>query len=350
MNKKRDESLEEELMSEEGETRARTTLTQHDPNQNNEKPKAKNIKSTFMRLFRYSLHYKQWLLLANFGMLISSGGMVILPLLCGSIIDHIKEGESLKMDSLKFLGLSVVMAIFSALRGYCFNLLGEKIVRDLRKELFAALIKKDVSYYDKNKTGELISRLTSDVSIVESAASDNISILLRNLIQFLGSLVFLFVISWQLTSLIVVITPIITFVVFFVVRILKKLKKEYQNNLAFANSLANEVFGNIRVVKSFSNEGTECFNYEHLLEKTYTTGRKQAFFYGIMLLVMTLCLNLLILSILYFGGELSIKGELTIGNLASFVLYTVTLTAGFASVSGIINQIVSALGVCERLF
>ena len=94
----------------------------------------------------------------------------------------------------------------------------------------------------------------------------------------------------------------------------------------------------------------ESHNFDHLLENTYKTGKKQALFYGVMLLVMTLFGNFLILSILYFGGELTIEGHLTIGNLTSFVLYTVTLTIGFASVSGIVNQIVSALGVCERLF
>lgn len=82
------------------------------------------------------------------------------------------------------------------------------------------------------------------------------------------------------------------------------------------------------------------------MNKTYSTGRKRAAIYAIMLLTMTLFGNFLILSILYYGGKLTIDGELTIGDLASFVLYTVTLTVGFASVSGIINQIVSAIGVC----
>lgn len=86
-------------------------------------------------------------------------------------------------------------------------------------------MKKDISYYDKNKTGELISRLTSDVSTVEGAASDNISILLRNLIQFFGSLVFLYVISWQLTTFIIIVTPIISFAIIAIIRISKRLKK-----------------------------------------------------------------------------------------------------------------------------
>ena len=84
--------------------------------------------------------------------------------------------------------------------------------------------------------------------------------------------------------------------------------------------------------------------------KTYEIGKKKALLYAIMLLVMTLFANFLILSILYFGGDLTINGELSIGDLASYVLYTVTLTIGFASVSGILNQIVSALGVCECIF
>lgn len=145
------------------------------------------------------------------------------------------------------------MAVFSAIRGFGFNLLGELVVRDLRQELFSKLVEKDIAYYDKNKTGELISRLTSDVTVVESAASDNLSMLLRNLLQFFGSLFFLFLISWKLTVLIIILTPIISFSILFIIRILKKYQKEYQNNLAFANALANEVFGNIRVVKSFAN-------------------------------------------------------------------------------------------------
>lgn len=179
---------------------------------------------------------------------------------------------------------------------------------DMRKDLFTKLVGKDISYYDQNKTGELISRLTSDITVVQSAASDNLSMLIRNLLQFLGSLVFLFIISWKLTTLIIILTPIISFAMLFIIKIMKKYSKEYQNNLAFANSLANEVFGNIRVVKSFSTQNIEYNNYSELLLKTYTTGKKKALLYAIMLLSMTLFGNGLILSILYFGGELTISG------------------------------------------
>jgi len=114
--------------------------------------------------------------------------------------------------------------------------------------------------------------------------------------------------------------------------------------------LATEVFGNIRVVRSFSNENLESRNYSELLDKVYKTGRKKNFFYGIMLLITTIFANVLILIILYFGGKLVIDDELTIGDLTSFVLYTITLTIGFASISGILNQTISAIGICEHIF
>lgn len=83
-----------------------------------------------------------------------------------------------------------------------------------------------------------------------------------------------------------------------------------------------------------------------MLNQTYDTGKKKHFYYGIMLLITTVFANALILIILYFGGQLVIDGELSIGDLTSFVLYTITLTIGFASISGIINQAISALGIC----
>ena len=133
-------------------------------------------------------------------------------------------------------------------------MLGEKIQISMRQELFDKIIEKDVSYYDKTKTGELLSRLGNDIATVYSVCSDNLSMIVRNFLQFLGSLLFLWVISWKLTLFIIVITPIISFGLLFLFKVIKKYQKEYSNSLAFATSLATEVFSNIRVVRSFANE------------------------------------------------------------------------------------------------
>jgi ATP-binding cassette subfamily B protein len=128
------------------------------------------------------------------------------------------------------------------------------VMFDLRTDLFSKLVAKDINYYDVNKSGELISRLTSDIGVVQSAASDNISMLLRSLVQFVGSLIFLWFISWKLTLFMLIATPVFSVFILLFIKSMKKYKKIYQDNLAKANSLASEVFGNIRVVKSFSTE------------------------------------------------------------------------------------------------
>lgn len=158
-------------------------------------------------------------------MVISSLGSVALPLVCGMIIDDIKEGVSLGKHSMFLLGLTLILAVSSAIRGYLFNLLGEKVMMLLRLDLFKNLMEKDINYYDVHKSGELVSRLTSDIGVVENAASDNISMFLRSIIQLIGSVAFLWFISWPLTLCIVIATPIISILLLLIVRVAKRLKK-----------------------------------------------------------------------------------------------------------------------------
>jgi ABC-type multidrug transport system fused ATPase/permease subunit len=240
----------------EDEVRTRSSLMEHDPNKEKEVRKAKNAGKTFKRLFGYTWRNRPLLLVANLSLLVSSGCMVLLPMMCGQMVDSIRERGDLVAGSIRFILLTVVMAVFSAARGFTFNMLGEKIQVSMRQELFDRIIEKDISYYDRTKTGELLSRLGNDIATVYSVCSDNLSMLIRNLLQFIGSLAFLWVISWKLTTFIIVLTPIISFVILLVIKIIKKYQKEYSNNLAFATSLATEVFGNIRVVRSFANEAT----------------------------------------------------------------------------------------------
>lgn len=166
------------------------------------------------------------------------------------------------------------MAVSSSIRGYSFNVIGEKVMILLRLDLFKNLIEKDINYYDINKSGELVSRLTSDIGVVQNAASDNLSMFLRNVIQLFGSLAFLWVISWPLTVCILIATPLISIILLLIVRVLKRLKKEYQDKLAKANSLATEIFGNVRIVKSFATENKEYKHYDDLISKTYEVGKK----------------------------------------------------------------------------
>lgn len=123
--------------------------------------------------------------------------------------------------------MGVVSSVFSFIRTYAFDLLGERVMLMLRSELFTSFLGKDVEFYDTNKSGELMSRITSDTTIVQNAASDSISVLVRNVIQFIGSFVILWVITYELTLIMfAIVPPLVITIALFIVRF-KKYSKEY---------------------------------------------------------------------------------------------------------------------------
>lgn len=216
--------------------------------------------------------------------------------------------------------------------------------------MFDSILFKDIEFYDKNKTGELLSRISNDISTVYSVCTDNISIFMQSSLQLLGSLALLWFLSWKLTLFIIVLTPLVTLIIFRLIKKMKDIQKQYSNNVAFSTALATEVFSNIRVVRSFSNEMVESRNYGGLLGKVFSTGRRKHMLSGIMVLIITFFINVLLMVVLYFGGRLVIDGQLSIGDLTSFVLYSISLTISFSSVSGTVNRFISAIGISEQLF
>ncbi len=126
---------------------------EHDPNKDKEVRKAKNAGKTFRRLFGYTWKNKSLVFVANFSLVISSGCMVLLPLLCGQMVNSINNHDDLMGGAFKFVILTLVMAVFSASRGFTFNMLGEKIQVLMRQELFDKIVEKDIAYYDKTKSG-----------------------------------------------------------------------------------------------------------------------------------------------------------------------------------------------------
>ncbi|XP_051912531.1 ABC transporter B family member 1-like [Hippocampus zosterae] len=306
--------------------------------------------ATLRRLLSYSMRSKGLLVLGFIGMLVNAAGSVYMPYLCGDIIDTISTHSNLLPQMVRFMALTGLMFVFGGCRGLCFNLLGERVMLDLRKELFAALVQKDIHFYDVNKSGDLTSRLASDISVVQSAASDNLSILARNLLQFMGSLVLLWLISWKMTVLILCMAPIISGCFIYLGKKLKEAKKKYQDKLAHANSLATEIFGNIRTVRAFACEEKECKEFDRRMAEVYSYGRISSIIYGGFIVLMTVMGNGVIMAVLWYGGHLVAINELSIGELTSYVLYAITLSINLTSVTSSVNEFLTASGVMETIF
>ena len=311
--------------------------------------------STYRRLLNYTFQNWGLVIIGNTGLIINSLSQIIIPYLCGEIITVITSQQdnprqALKTVAIEFLILNGIGSIAGFVRGLCYSLTGERIIKNLRNDLFSSLIDKDIGFYDMKKAGDLMSRLSSDTTVVQASASDNISIIIRNIIQTIGSFAILWILSWRLTIVLFLAIPMVVICVTIFAKSYKGLTKAYQTSVAESGVVASEAFGNIRVVKSFSKENKETKQHYDRMCKTYAIGRKRAWTFGIFVGVVSLIANGTILSVLWFGGEMVINQEMNVGDLASFILYTVTLAVSLLSVNGAMTSIITSIGAAEQIF
>lgn len=166
----------------------------------------------------------------------------------------------------------IIGGIFTVIRGWCFGLIGERIVRNIRVSLFEKITTLDISFFDENNTGDLVSRLTSDTAAIQSCLSVNVSIGLRSLAQVFISIIILGLMSWKLTLVLLGIVPILLLVSVGYGRYTKKLSKDYQDALAAAAESASESMSNARIMRAYSSEEMETSRYKNKIEISYMKG------------------------------------------------------------------------------
>jgi len=324
-------------------------------NINNTNPSKKEKNPGFFRLYwrivKLSLEYKILFFLANLGVLVTAFTQTSIPFICGKIIDSINRKDSSDLFDLcyKFIIVALITGVFGFLKGFCYDLLASRVVRDLRLKLFEKLIHKDVEFYDNTRTGDLVSRIGSDITVINNSASENFSLIIKNFFTFCISFGILFFLNSKLTLYILVVVPPIVISVMFFRKYFRRLSKDYQNSIADSSALAAEIFGNIRVVKSFSTERKECKKYFEKVDFSYTVAYKKALISGVLSLVITLFAYLAVLFVLWIGGLEVLNGKMTSGELSSFILYTITLSSSVISF-GKVNQVINATAVSEKIF
>lgn len=199
----------------------------------------------------------------------------------------------------------IVGGFFTFIRGWLYTLIGERLVARLRKDLFEHIIRQDIQFFDQNKTGELMNRLASDTTVIQSCLSVNVSLGLRSAMQILISLILLFVTSWKLTLVMISVIPVLIVFVRIYGKYTKKLTKAYQDALGRAADTGSESIASSRVVKSFASEDYECERYFKDITLSYEAGAKKARAYGGFSGAMFFVANTVILVVVYYGKEYS---------------------------------------------
>ncbi|XP_058547616.1 ABC-type oligopeptide transporter ABCB9 [Neofelis nebulosa] len=246
--------------------------------------------------------------------------------------------------------LSAISSFAAGIRGGIFTLIFARLNIRLRNRLFRSLVSQEMSFFDENRTGDLISRLTSDTTMVSDLVSQNINIFLRNTVKVTGVVVFMFSLSWQLSLVTFMGFPIIMMVSDIYGRYYKRLSKEVQNALARASSTAEETISAMKTVRSFANEEEEAEVYSRKLQQVYKLNRKEAAAYTYYVWGSGLTLLVVQVSILYYGGHLVISGQMTSSNLISFIIYEFVLGDCMESVGSVYSGLMQGVGAAEKVF
>ena len=253
---------------------------------------------------------------AAFALLISVTCALAQPFFFGKIIDACSDSDSDNDDTspqekhhilngyvLTLFIIFVIGGIFTFIRGWLYTLIGERIVARLRKDLFEHIIRQDIQFFDQNKSGELMNRLSSDTTVIQSCLSVNVSLGLRASMQVVVSLLLLFITSWRLTLVMISVIPVLIICVRIYGRYTKRLTKAYQDALGRAADTGSETIGSSRIVKSFASEDYECERYFKDITTSYHAGAQKAKANGGFSGMMFFVANTVILVVVYYGNN-----------------------------------------------
>lgn len=275
------------------------------------------------------------------------------PQLIREIVDGVLEGGG--RDAVdRWAGLLLVLfaftAVLTAVRMYLFTVAGERIVTDLRARLYASLVRQEIGFFDTHRTGELTNRLAADTTVVQNAATVNISMLLRYLITSLGAIGILAWTSWRLTLVMLALVPVAVIGALFYGRIARKLSRQVQDALARATEVSEETLGGIRTVRAFAREDAESARYAGRVEESFGLARRRARFDAIFGAIAAFAGYGAISGVLWYGGLLLAEGSLTMGELTSFLLYTFTVAFAIGALGSLWQDFQRAIGASERVF
>eukprot|EP00633_Aureoumbra_lagunensis_P007156 CAMPEP_0197311084 /NCGR_PEP_ID=MMETSP0891-20130614/9606_1 /TAXON_ID=44058 ORGANISM="Aureoumbra lagunensis, Strain CCMP1510" /NCGR_SAMPLE_ID=MMETSP0891 /ASSEMBLY_ACC=CAM_ASM_000534 /LENGTH=623 /DNA_ID=CAMNT_0042797031 /DNA_START=181 /DNA_END=2052 /DNA_ORIENTATION=+ len=297
---------------------------------------------------------------ATICLFIGLAAQLALPTLFGEMVDaiadnnddksHAERMRALREAFLNLVGLLLLSLILTAIRAYVFNSSGEKVVARMRKNLFLAIIRQDMTWFDDQRTGDLISRLSSDTTKVQTAATESISMLLRSVAYALISLGLLFFTSWRLALVAIAVIPLVLIFCAIAVAQIKKLSAKYQTALADATHIAQEALANIRICRSFAAESYEFSVYKTKVQASLKIGLKRAAVNACFVTSLLATGFISCLAVLYYGGTLVITGSMSVGQLIAFIIYLLGIAESAGVLAGLIASVQDAIGATIKIF
>ncbi|MGF7208556.1 ATP-binding cassette subfamily B protein [Skermanella aerolata] len=253
-------------------------------------------------------------------------------------------------------GLLVMLAVICILaastygRFYLVSWIGERVVADLRRAVFDHVVKLSPSFFESTRTGEVLSRLTTDTTVLQVVVGSTVSIALRNMLLLIGGSVMLLFTSAKLTGLVFLVVPLVVFPIVIFGRKVRKLSRESQDRIADVGSFVDEALGAIRTVQAYGHENAERRNFADRVEGAFDVAVQRVRTRAALTVIVIVLVFTAIGTILWVGGHDVLAGRLSAGDLSAFVFYAVVVAGSVGAISEVVGDLQRAAGATERLF
>ena len=318
-------------------------------------PSAKSSSSLgpLAQLLRLVKPYQGRFWLAAVALFVSSGMGLVYPYAARQAVDDAlahKSMTDLNRLATLLIVVAVVQSVFIWIRHYEMSWLGEKVVADLRVSVFQRLLQLPPSWFHARHTGEIMSRLSSDVTVIDGLVGTELSLALRHGVTLIGGVGMLFYSNWKLTLyMLAVVPPLMVFVVLFGRRV-RQMSRAVQDRHAQTSTRVEEVVSAMQTVQAFVREPTENATYRGNISAAFDASLHLIRWRATMFSVVMLAVSVAMAVILWIGGSAVVRGELTGGELTSFLLYTVMVAASVGALASLAGALQRAAGATERIF
>jgi len=324
-------------------------------------PRVKNENQTTLsfsalnwrRLFAYLKPYRGRMAAAILALLISSGFGLGFPLVIVRLLDSVTKANNyglLNTFALLLVGIFLLQSVFSALQSYLLAYIGEHIVYDLRTSLYGHLQKLSLDFYAVRRVGDVVSRLSSDVTQMRAMLTTSLTSLLSQALTLIGSVVILLTLNTRFALFILALAPVLILVAFTFGRRIQKGSTRVQDQLADATIVAEEGLQGIRVVKSFGRELYETQRYDQAMHKTFRAALQMAVYNALFTSLMMFLGFGSIAAIMWYGGRQVIAGQLTLAMITGFLMYGFSIAGSLGGLGSLYAQLRGAIGGVQRVF
>ena len=316
-----------------------------------DKPRERSL-AALKPLLPYALRNRTRIALAFVALTVASAATLTFPFAVRRMIDFGFSGSSAGVINSYFAAMAAVVAVLalaSGCRYYLVMTIGERVVADLRDDVFAHLARLDASFYDTARVGELVSRLTADTTQLKSAFGSSASVALRNLFMFVGAVILMVLSSPKLSALVLVAIPVIVFPLIASGRLVRTRSRHAQDTLADASAFAAENLGAVRTMQAFGAEKATTARFAHEVEDAYEAARTATKARAVLTATAIFMAFASVIGVLWYGSHDVLEGKMTGGLLSQFVLYAVLGASSLGELSQVWSEVSAASGAAGRI-